>query len=156
MDSILDNVNVTGTIVPYPMRKRSKLNDLLDFEIRFYEKLLTAYPDFIDVLVALGDSYTRRGLHEQGLAVDLRLAQLRADDPLTWYNLACSYSLLKRADEAYESLRESIARGYRDLPYLQQDPDLFHLRQSPKYRQLLESFASLAASPAQSAKSPSI
>jgi tetratricopeptide (TPR) repeat protein len=127
------------------MPRRSKLHDLLDFEIQFYEKLLKAYPDFIDVLVALGSAYTRRGLHEQGLRVDLRLAQLRGEDPITWYNLACSYSLLKRVEEAMASLRESINRGYRDLSYMQKDPDLLCLRQSPKYRQLLESLTASSA-----------
>lgn len=136
------------------MPRRSKINDLLDFEIQFYQKLLKAYPDFLDVLAALGNAYTRRGLHEQGLQVDLRLAQLRGDDPLTWYNLACSYSLLKRIDEALTSLRESITRGYRDLQYLQKDPDLVYLRQSPKYRQLLESFTTLTAAPTRVADSP--
>ena len=128
------------------MPRRSKPAELLDFEIQFYEKLLKAYPDFLDVLIPLGEAYTRQGLYEKGLAVDLRLAQLRGEDPLSWYNLACSYSLLKRVDEAFESLRRSIARGYRDLHYLQKDPDLHNLRQSPKYCQLLESVAALTAS----------
>ena len=133
------------------MPRRTKLDYLLDFEIQFCQKLLSAYPDFTDVLMALGEAYTKRGRYEEGLQVDLRLAQLRADNPLTWYNLACSYSLLKRVDEAFGSLQESIARGYRDLRYLQSDPDLHNVRQSPRYRQLLDSFASLTASSIQPA-----
>ncbi len=123
------------------MPRRSKVEELLDFEIRFYEKLLTAYPDFIDVLVPLGDAYTRRGLYEQGLRIDLRLAQLRRNDSLTWYNLACSFSLLKRLDEALDALKQSVALGYRDFEYVQHDPDLRALRQSPKYREFFESLA---------------
>ncbi len=126
------------------MPRRSKSEELLDFEIAFYEKLLTAYPDFIDVLLPLGDAYTKRHLYDKGLQVDLRLAQLRKDDPLSWYNLACSYSLLSRIDEAFESMQRAIALGYRDVQYLQKDPDLINIRRTPKYRQLLESFAALA------------
>src|SRR3989338_3721303 len=127
------------------MPRRSKSAELLDFEIVFYEKLLRAYPDFVDVLVPLGDAYTRRGLHQKGLEIDRRLIPLLGGDPLTWYNLACSLSLLKRLDESLEALRRSFELGYLDVDYLQQDPDLLHLRQSPKYREFLESFAAAAS-----------
>ena len=136
------------------MPRRSKSDELLKFEIHFYEKLLNAYPDFIDVLIPLGGAYTRRGLHEKGLQVDLRLAHLRGSDPLTWYNLACSYSLLKRTEEAAEALRRAIEVGYTDFQYLQNDPDLANLRQSPKYRELLESLLSLSATKPPQAASP--
>ncbi|MBI3321888.1 MAG: hypothetical protein HYZ91_06455 [Candidatus Omnitrophica bacterium] len=128
------------------MPRRSKADELLDFEITFYEKLLTAYPDFVDALIPLGNAYTKRGLHEQGLAIDVRLTQLRNDDPLVWYNLACSYALLKRVDESLEALRRSVESGYTDLDYLQKDPDLSNLRQLQKYRQFLASCSALLAS----------
>ena len=124
------------------MSRRSKAQELLDFEIAFYEKLLNAYPDFIDVLVPLGNSYTRRGLHEKGLEIDLRLTQLRSDDALTWYNLACSYALLNRVEEAYQSMQRAIEVGYIDLDYIRRDPDLLTLRQSPKFRSLIEAIVS--------------
>ena len=123
------------------MPRRTKSEALLEFEISFYEKLLRAYTDFVDVLVPLGDAYTRRGLHEKGLQVDLRLTRLRGNDPLTWYNLACSYSLLKRLDESLDALRRSVELGYGDLTHLQNDPDLVNLRQSQKYRQFLNAMA---------------
>ena len=126
------------------MPRRAKSEELLDFEITFYEKLLRAYPDFVDVLVPLGNAYTRRRLYDKGLEIDLRLTQLRGNDPLTWYNLACSYSLLKRVEDSLEALRRSFELGYMDLAYLQKDPDLVNLRQSPKYRGFLESVAALA------------
>lgn len=132
------------------MPRRSKSEELLEFEITFYEKLLRAYPDFVDVLVPLGEAYTRHGLYEKGLQVDLRLTALRAADPLSWYNLACSYALLKRLDETIDALRRAFELGYRDLAYLQKDPDLVAVRHSPKYRQLLESLAALSTPRTQS------
>ena len=126
------------------MPRRSKSDELLDFEIAFYEKLLAAYPDFADVLIPLGEAYTRRGLHEKGLQVDLRLAQLRGNDPLTWYNLACSYALLRRIEEALDALHHAATLGYHDVSYLQKDPDLESIRHSPKYRALLDTMAASA------------
>jgi len=124
------------------MPKRSKSEELLDFEITFYEKLLRAYPDFADVLIPLGGAYTRRGLYDKGLQIDLRLTELRGTDPLTWYNLACSYSLLGRVEEAVDALRQAFGFGYDDLTFLNKDADLANVRRSPKFRQLLESLTS--------------
>ena len=137
------------------MPRRSKADELLEFEISFYQKLLRAYPDFVDVLVPLGNAYTRRGLYDKGLEIDRRLTELRGDDPLTWYNIACSYSLLKRVDESLEALRRAVELGYMDLTYLQNDPDLVNLRQSQKFRHFLESFASLSSARAHQAPYPS-
>ena len=124
------------------MRKSSEPKKLLEFEIAFYERLLQKHPDFVDALKALGEVYTRRGWYEKGLAVDLKLAQLKADDPIVWYNLACSYSLLRRPDDAVQALRQAIARGYDDFEYLGTDPDLQPLRQSPQFRRFLIHVAS--------------
>lgn len=137
------------------MPRRTKSADLLAFEIRFYEKLVTAYPDFIDALVPLGHAYTRLGLYDKGLQIDLRLTQLRESDSVIWYNLACSYALLKRLDESATSLRRAIELGYRDFQHLQNDPDLLNLRRAPQYQQLLASFVSLAAIKLQQASSTS-
>jgi len=110
----------------------------LDFEISFYEEILQRLPDSVDVLMALGNDYTRRGLIEKGLNVDQRLCQLRQSDPIIHYNLACSCSLLGQADEALDALTHAIEFGYRDLEYMQQDPDLENVRQDPRYLVLLE------------------
>ena len=72
----LDKRKESGRIVVYLfiiilMPRRSRSEELLDFEIEFYEKLLRAYPDFADVLLPLGDAYTRRGLYKQlGMKLD--------------------------------------------------------------------------------------
>lgn len=131
------------------MPRRSKSEELLEFEIHFYEKLLNAYPDFIDALIPLGNAYTKLGRHDQGLQIDLRLTQLRGEDPLAWYNLGCSYSLLNQVEESLTALQRAVKLGYGDFDYLQKDPDLLNVRRSPKYRQLLESWSahSLSRSP---------
>ena len=127
------------------MPRRTKSAELLEFEIRFYEKLVAAYPDFIDALVPLGHAYTRLGFYDKGLHIDLQLVQLRGSDSVVWYNLACSYALLKQLDESATSLRRAIELGYRDFQHLQNDPDLLNLRRAPQYQELLASFVSLAA-----------
>ena len=109
----------------------------IEFEISFYEAILDRLPDSIDVLMALGNDYTRSGLYEKGLAVDRRLCELRARDPIIHYNLACSFALLGQAEEALKALEQAIEFGYHDFDYLQRDPDLESLRGDPRYAALV-------------------
>lgn len=110
----------------------------LDFEIGFYEKLLKKKPDYIEALIVLGDTYTKRGFYQKGLEIDKRLTRLKPDDPVVFYNLACSYSLLNLIDEACAVLKKAIELGWRDFRWLKKDPDLENLRKDPKYNQLIE------------------
>lgn len=109
----------------------------LNFTIQFYEGILRNQPDFIEALAALGELYTQKGLYEKGLAVDKKLAILRPEDPTIRYNLACSYSLMNRLDEALASLHKAIQLGYDDVGYLEQDNDLENLRRDRRFEDFL-------------------
>ena len=108
----------------------------LEFEIKFYENILKDNPDFVEALIALGDAYTKNGRYEEGLKVDQKLAKLKPKDPVVFYNLACSYSLLKELDVSLEALRKAIKLGYDDFSYMQKDLDLENLRQDKRYKTL--------------------
>jgi tetratricopeptide (TPR) repeat protein len=110
----------------------------LDFEIAFFEGIIERLPDSVDVLMALGNNYTRCGLLEKGLFVDERLCQLRLRDPIVHYNLACSYSLMGRSAKAVEALQKAIAYGYHDFVHMQRDPDLEGIRKEPAYLALVD------------------
>jgi Flp pilus assembly protein TadD len=83
---------------------------------------------------------TLKGSYPQGLQIDRRLVQLRPNDPLAHYNLACSYSLLRRLDLAIRTLRHALELGYRDFRYMREDRDLDAIRHDPRFRQLLREF----------------
>jgi tetratricopeptide (TPR) repeat protein len=105
----------------------------LDVEIGFIEGLVGRDPDYVEALQILGDDYTRRGRFDDGLKVDEQLARLRPQDSTVLYNLACSYSLMGRVDEAFVALHRSLASGYHDFKWMAQDPDLELLRKHPLY-----------------------
>src|SRR5271170_4281013 len=92
---------------------RQELRDL-DLEISFLEGIVRRVPGYVEALQLLGDDYTRRGRYSEGLSVDERLSQLRPDDSLVHYNLACSYSLTRQVELAIEALESAINLGYRD------------------------------------------
>ena len=108
----------------------------LDIEIGFLEGLLRRDPKYIDALQILGDDYTRRGRFQDGLRVDEQLSELRPTDPMVHYNLACSYALTDRHEDAFAALNLALDRGYRDFRWLGKDPDLSTFRRHPLYRRL--------------------
>jgi len=106
--------------------KRSEQRDL-DTRIEFMEGLVRRDPNYVD------DHYTERGRLQEGLKVDERLARLQPDDPLVFYNLACSYSLTDQFERATLALERALQLGYRDFTWLARDPDLKKLRQQPAF-----------------------
>lgn len=112
----------------------------IDFEIDFFGKILESHSEFVDVLRAHASNLTLKGRYADGLTYDKRLVQLRPNDPLAHYNLACSFALLKRRDQAIKTLRQAVELGYRDFRYMREDRDLDAIRQDPRFRQLLREY----------------
>jgi tetratricopeptide (TPR) repeat protein len=108
----------------------------LDTKIGFIEGLVRRDPDYVDALQILGDHYTQRGRITEGLKVDERLARLEPQNPLVFYNLACSYSLAEAFDRAAAALENALQLGYRDFNWLAKDPDLKKLRAQPAFDEL--------------------
>jgi len=117
------------------MKNKDSAKDL-EFEIKFYEDLLKDRPTFHEALIALGDAYTKNRQYEEGLKIDQKLSKLKPEDPAVFYNLACSYSLLKELKASLEALRKAIKLGYDDFSYMRKDPDLENLRQDKRYKTL--------------------
>lgn len=113
-----------------------KLNDP-DFEISFLEGVLKHRPNYIDALAPLAEAYTLRGLFEKGLEIDKRLAYLCKDDPVVYYNLACSYVLSGYTAKALTALKRAVKLGFSDLAHLKKDPDLKPLRDYAPFQKWL-------------------
>jgi len=109
-----------------------------DFELEFYQSILKVNPDYVDVLRVLGNLLTLKGKYAEGLAIDKRLVRLRPADALAHYNLACSYSLLKRIEMSLKTLRLAIQLGYSDFRYMKEDTDHESIRHDPRFRQLIK------------------
>jgi tetratricopeptide (TPR) repeat protein len=126
--------------MPFKSSARKKLSRVsqrdLDAKIEFMEGLVRRDPDYVDALQLLGDHYTQRGRYAEGLKVDEHLAQLESRNPLVFYNLACSCSLMEQFDRAASVLEKALQLGYRDFHWLARDPDLRKLREQPIYRDI--------------------
>jgi tetratricopeptide (TPR) repeat protein len=119
------------------LRKRSQL----DFEIEFFERILTRDPNYVEVLTNLGDLFAQKGCHRRALLVDLRLVQLQPKNEMAMYNLACSYALLSHPAEALEALRRAVMLGYSDVDFMLNDPDLSSLHGHPLFQHIVSHLA---------------
>ncbi len=127
--------------MPRMEKKPSQRTTLEEIADRHVLEILKAAarrrPHDLEILFSLGDLFTRLGYIEEGLQVDLTLARLQPRDPTVHYNLACSYALLGRKEEAFAELRKAIRLGYSDPGHMRSDPDLDGLRADPRFGKLL-------------------
>ena len=107
-------------------------------ELEFLQAIARRLPEDTDVMRVLGDLYTRTGAYADGLRVDERLSRLCAEDPVVWYNLACSLALSDRADDAFDALNRAVELGYNDYDGMKKDPDLASLHGDARFESILE------------------
>jgi tetratricopeptide (TPR) repeat protein len=132
-----------GTATLFDPFDDAEPSETLDVEL--CEAVLAGAPEHVEALAYLGTVYTRRGEYQRGLDLDLRLARLRPRSARVHYNLACSYALLGRPDDAFESMDTAIECGFRDVEHLQKDEDLNSLHDDPRYETLLTRLRTLDA-----------
>jgi len=109
-----------------------------EFELGLARAILEANEKSVPALQVMGQALTRSGRHQEALEADLRLAGLRPRDPITYYNLACSYSNLENLDGAFDALRRAFELGYNDYKHLLKDPDLENVRRDRRFKMLLD------------------
>lgn len=117
---------------------KKPIKEDLDFQMAFFEGILRRNPAYVDVLIALGEIYTRKGFYKEGLRVDKKLSRLRPDNPIVHYNLACSFSLLGDLSNSLRAIERAISLGYEDVAFMCKDPDLSNLRQDERFENLLQ------------------
>ena len=108
----------------------------LDFDVDFFEQLLSRNESDVEVLRVLAELVSKKGDVDRAVELDQRLADLLPEDPLVRYNLGCSLARAGQNREAIASLSQAILLGYDALAHLEVDPDLDSLRDDPEFRSL--------------------
>lgn len=109
----------------------------LDFEIDFFERILNRDPNYVEVLVNLGELFSKKKCHKRALQVDLRLADLKPNDSTVQYNLCCSYAVLNQPVDALAALRRAVQLGYDDVEHLLLDTDLDSLHGLSEFQDIV-------------------
>lgn len=133
----------TGGVSPDIFRAiEVPLMDQTDLEIDLCEHILGIDSGHLEAMVLLGDAFTRKGEFQKGLEFDLKLSQMRPENKLIRYNLACSYALTGQKDKALSCLNKAIELGYTDIEHLRQDHDLDTIKSDPRFQVIIKKLTS--------------
>ena len=80
-------------------------------------------------------------LHETDRAMGFAERALLADpeDPMLLYNVACTYAQLEKNEEALSALERAAEKGWGDRNWIEHDSDWAQLRNTPRFRAIVES-----------------
>jgi len=78
-----------------------------------------------------------REVIQKGKDYLIAMVQMKPDNYIALYNLACAESLLNNVPEAIKTLEMAISNGYHDLQHMLEDTDLENIRNSEGFVKLI-------------------
>ncbi|HEX9724297.1 MAG TPA: adenylate/guanylate cyclase domain-containing protein, partial [Vicinamibacteria bacterium] len=102
------------------------------------EQHVALNPDDVEALLMGAGAAIRRGEIEKGLSWTNRVLSIDPDDPTVLYNAACNFSLAGDVERGLDTLEKSVAAGFADKEWIEQDSDLIPLHGDPRFQALLE------------------
>ncbi len=114
------------------------------FCIEFCSAVLERRPDHREALEAAANHFTALGYYTDGLSLDERLVRLHPSDPGALYNIACSFALVGRPEEALSALSRAVGHGYANHAHMSKDADLASLHADLRFHAILQVLRSRA------------
>jgi non-specific serine/threonine protein kinase len=100
-------------------------------------KQLELVPEDVRARILLATNLAYAGEAEESIRHLQTAVALRPNDGNTLYNAACTYGVLARKAEAFETLKKAFAAGYGNLNWASRDSDLDCLHDNPEFRKLV-------------------
>jgi serine/threonine protein kinase/Flp pilus assembly protein TadD len=116
-------------------KEEAKAADLRGLQV--VEKHVQMHPDDSRALLFGATQHLQAGNRDKCLEWVSRALAITPDEPITFYNAACNYSLAGEADEAVRHLEKAITSGMAQLDWIAHDSDLDPIRQHPRFQALL-------------------
>jgi len=105
--------------------------------LQVVEKFAQMHPDDARALLFGATGYLQAGDREKCREWTRRALTIGADDPVTYYNAACNYSLLGDIEAAFDCLEKGIQSGMAQKDWIEHDSDLDPLRSHPRFQEIL-------------------
>jgi tetratricopeptide (TPR) repeat protein len=135
-------MNPRSYVFLYRLGALYRMQGELDQAIEELKKATELRPDYIAAHDELAMCYLEKGFLVHALAELKLVVNLDPSDSRSMYNIACVYSLRNNTESALRWLERSIDNGYKDFEFMNDDPDLDNIRNSPKYIELIKGAAS--------------
>ncbi|BBM86009.1 TPR end-of-group domain-containing protein [Candidatus Uabimicrobium amorphum] len=116
-----------------------------DAELRRLKWRLRMNPRDRDTLFEIGMKYLQIGDTKNGILYLNKAVAVSPKDGITYYNLACAYSVAGRVELAMDALEKSVDYGYTDLDWMLKDGDLRNVRKHPRFVKLVKRLEKLNA-----------
>jgi tetratricopeptide (TPR) repeat protein len=115
--------------------------------LKVLDTLLLYHPDQVEPLCGRGVQLARYGRRDAALS-DAQAALALDNRALTFYQVACIYSLLAKQDpslngDAMRSLAKAIRKDESWLSIAREDPDLAHIRTQKRFEDLVRGFEAI-------------
>ncbi len=107
-------------------------------QIRVVDQHLELNPDDPRACIMGSAAYAQIGDAERAAFFASRAMAADPEDPMLLYNIACTYAVLGRTEDALNALEQAVDRGFGDKGWMQHDSDLDSLRTSPRYDALIQ------------------
>ena len=62
------------------------------------------------------------------------------EDPWSYYNLACAWSLASNTDKGITYLKNALEKGFKDYDHIQQDNDIANLKKTQEFNTLMKQY----------------
>jgi serine/threonine protein kinase/Flp pilus assembly protein TadD len=133
-----DNYNVWVPIVNAlgALGKTEQLKMTRQHRVQVVEAHLAKVPEDARARVLLANDYvTLHRIDDATREANLGMT-LRPNDALLMYNVACTFCMMGKKDEALTALRKAWDNGFRDSQWAQRDPDLALLHADPEFQRM--------------------
>ncbi len=101
------------------------------------ERYMELNPDDARAATMRSTALCRLDRLDEGLHWAARAVQIDPEDAGVRYNVACTFSLAGRIDEAIGYLEDAVRVGFGNREWLERDPDLAPLREDARFKSLI-------------------
>jgi non-specific serine/threonine protein kinase len=133
------NVYIPYTNALQRLGRQKENKHYREMEMLILERQLELVPEDVRARSLLAADYANLGRVEDAVRQLQMASALRPNDANILYNVACTYGILAKREEALEMLRRCFAAGYANFDWPRQDPDLKILHDDPDFKKLFPS-----------------
>jgi non-specific serine/threonine protein kinase len=116
--------------------EEAKAVDLRGLQV--IEKHVQMHPDDARALLFGASQHLQAGNPDKSRDWTRRALAIAPDDPVTFYNAACNYSLLGEVATAIDCLENAVTSGMAQKDWIEHDSDLDPLRSHPRFQALMQ------------------